>query len=215
MTDFPSFSSPTAARRAIRSTSSTRRCSRIGRRRARRRIGRCSKAHRFDGKTGFAFVHPAAPGRRVRGRRGGRRCRRAFAMVPCQARREPAGGHLRLAQGEPGPAALGWLLAQHRFDAYRSQEGRSRTRPARPASPAKRRGSTRSVRLAEADRAGPRPRQHARRRPRPRRARASRPRAGRAHRRRGPSHLRRGSGRRLSADRRGRARRVERTARRG
>ena len=29
-------------------------------------------------------------------------------------------GTYRLAEGEPGPATLGWLLAQHRFDAYRS-----------------------------------------------------------------------------------------------
>lgn len=30
-------------------------------------------------------------------------------------------GHYRLAEGNPGPAALGWLLAQHRFDRYRSE----------------------------------------------------------------------------------------------
>jgi leucyl aminopeptidase len=30
-------------------------------------------------------------------------------------------GTYRLGQGEPGPAALGWLLAQHRFDAYKSK----------------------------------------------------------------------------------------------
>jgi leucyl aminopeptidase len=29
-------------------------------------------------------------------------------------------GHYRLAEGDPGPAALGWLLAQHGFDRYRS-----------------------------------------------------------------------------------------------
>ena len=29
-------------------------------------------------------------------------------------------GTYRLAQGSPGPAALGWLLAQHRFDLYKS-----------------------------------------------------------------------------------------------
>ena len=31
-------------------------------------------------------------------------------------------GDYKLAAGEPGPAALGWLLAQHRFDAYRSKD---------------------------------------------------------------------------------------------
>jgi leucyl aminopeptidase len=32
-------------------------------------------------------------------------------------------GTYKLAIGEPGPAALGWLLAQHKFDAYRSKKG--------------------------------------------------------------------------------------------
>ena len=31
-------------------------------------------------------------------------------------------GTYKLAAGEPGKAALGWLLAQHRFDAYRSKK---------------------------------------------------------------------------------------------
>jgi leucyl aminopeptidase len=31
-------------------------------------------------------------------------------------------GTYKLASGEPGAAALGWLLGQHRFDAYRSKE---------------------------------------------------------------------------------------------
>ncbi|MGE5564191.1 MAG: leucyl aminopeptidase family protein [Bacillota bacterium] len=31
-------------------------------------------------------------------------------------------GNYKLAEGEPGAAALGWLLAQHRFDAYRSRK---------------------------------------------------------------------------------------------
>jgi leucyl aminopeptidase len=35
-------------------------------------------------------------------------------------------GSYRLASGEPGQAALGWLLGQHRFDAYRSKEGPER-----------------------------------------------------------------------------------------
>jgi leucyl aminopeptidase len=37
------------------------------------------------------------------------------------AERLPEGTY-RLAAGEAGPAALGWLLAQHRFDAYRSSK---------------------------------------------------------------------------------------------
>lgn len=39
------------------------------------------------------------------------------------------GGVYRLAQGEPGKAALGWLLAQHRFDDYRSKSEESDEAP--------------------------------------------------------------------------------------
>ena len=38
-------------------------------------------------------------------------------------------GSYKLAQGEPGKAALGWLLAQHRFDAYRSKKDDSERGP--------------------------------------------------------------------------------------
>jgi leucyl aminopeptidase len=78
------------------------------------------EAHRFDGKKAFAFV--LLP-------RGG-----DFEVVSAVA---DAGslspwclatlgeslpeGTYKLASGEPGKSALGWLLAQHRFDAYRSK----------------------------------------------------------------------------------------------
>ena len=78
-------------------------------------------AHRFDGKTGYA--HVLLP-------RGG-----DFEVVStvadttslspwCLARLAEAlpEGHYRLASGEPGKAALGWLLAQHRFDAFRKTD---------------------------------------------------------------------------------------------
>lgn len=39
------------------------------------------------------------------------------------------GGTYKLAQGQPGKAALGWLLAQHRFEKYRSNRGDDETRP--------------------------------------------------------------------------------------
>jgi leucyl aminopeptidase len=76
-------------------------------------------AHRFDAKTDFAFV--ILP-------RGGEfevvgAVKEAGSLSPwCLARLAeslPAGSY-RLAGGQPGKAALGWLLAQHRFDAYRS-----------------------------------------------------------------------------------------------
>ena len=87
------------------------------------------KAHRFDGKTGFAFV--ILP-----------RGNDAFEIVSavadagdlspwCLAKLAeslPEGAY-KLAHGEPGPAALGWLLAQHRFDGYRSKKDESERGP--------------------------------------------------------------------------------------
>ena len=123
-------------------------------------------------------------------------------------------GQYKLAQGDPGPAALGWLLAQHRFDAYRSKKDEAERGPRvlLTAEPAK---IDATVRLAEATALvrdlvdtpagdlGPAELEQAVRD------------AGRAVRRRGPSDLRRGARRRLSIDRRGRAGRVARSARRG
>jgi leucyl aminopeptidase len=77
-------------------------------------------AHRFDGKKALAFV--LLP-------RGGdfevvSAVANADSLSPwCLAtlgERLPEGTY-KLASGEPGKAALGWLLAQHRFDAYRSK----------------------------------------------------------------------------------------------
>lgn len=81
---------------------------------------RLLEAARFDGKTGFQFaILPASPG--------------SWDVVStvatvselspwCLARLAEAlpEGNYRLAEGEPGPAMLGWLLGQHRFTAYRS-----------------------------------------------------------------------------------------------
>ena len=87
------------------------------------------KAHRFDGKTGFAFV--ILP-----------RGNDAFQIVSavadagdlspwCLAKLAESlpGGTYKLAHGEPGPAALGWLLAQHHFDGYRSKKDESERGP--------------------------------------------------------------------------------------
>src|SRR3954453_11859950 len=77
-------------------------------------------AHRFDGKKGFAFV--LLP-------RGGdfevvSAVRNAAELSPwCLAKLAaslPEGAY-KLACGEPGKAALGWLLAQHIFSAYRAK----------------------------------------------------------------------------------------------
>jgi len=83
------------------------------------------EAHRFDGKT--AFAHVILP-------RGGElevvsAVADAGSLTPwCLARLAEAlpEGTYKLASGEPGKAALGWLLAQHRFDAYRSKKDTER-----------------------------------------------------------------------------------------
>ena len=113
----------------------------------------------------------------------------AVALVPRRARREPARrAPTSSPSGDPGAAALGWLLAQHRFDAYRSKKEDAERGPRvlLTGEPAR---IDETVRLGRSDRAGPRPRQHARRRPRPGRDRAGRPRGGQAARRRSPGHV--------------------------
>jgi leucyl aminopeptidase len=77
------------------------------------------EAHRFDGKSGFAFV--ILP-------RGGEfevvsAVKNAAELSPwCLAKLAGSlpEGTYKLAEREPGKAALGWLLAQHRFEDYRS-----------------------------------------------------------------------------------------------
>src|SRR5690242_4141671 len=78
------------------------------------------EAHRFDGKTAYAFA--ILP-------RGGdfevvTAVKNAKDLSPwclaTLAEKLPEGTY-KLAEGDPGPAALGWLLAQHRFDHYRSK----------------------------------------------------------------------------------------------
>src|SRR3954469_2622719 len=79
------------------------------------------EAHRFDGKKGFAFV--LLP-------RGGdfevvSAVKNAAELSPwCLAKLAESlpEGTYKLAAGEPGKAALGWLLGQHRFAEYRSKE---------------------------------------------------------------------------------------------
>jgi leucyl aminopeptidase len=79
------------------------------------------EANRFDGKNGFDFV--LLP-------RGGdfevvSTVKDARSLSPwCLAKLAESlpEGSYRLAEGNPGPAALGWLLAQHRFDEYRSKK---------------------------------------------------------------------------------------------
>ena len=79
------------------------------------------KAHRFDGKTGFAYaILPRGNGFEVVSA-----VKNAAELSPwCLAKLGESlpEGTYKLADGEPGKAALGWLLAQHQFDDYRSKD---------------------------------------------------------------------------------------------
>ena len=79
------------------------------------------EAHRFDGKKDFAFaILPRGRDFEVVGA-----VKNAASLSPwCLAKLGESlpEGTYRLAEGEPGKAALGWLLAQHRFDAYRGKD---------------------------------------------------------------------------------------------
>src|SRR3954471_13408460 len=78
-------------------------------------------AHRFDGKNGFGFVLlPRGADFEVVST-----VKDVASLSPwCLAKlgKSLPEGTYRLTEGEPGKAALGWLLAQHRFDAYRSKK---------------------------------------------------------------------------------------------
>ncbi|WP_395622985.1 leucyl aminopeptidase family protein [Sphingomonas daechungensis] len=79
------------------------------------------KAHRFDGKAGFAFVMMP---RKVDEFEVVSAVHNVDELSPwCLAKLAESlpEGTYKLATGEPGPAALGWLLGQHRFDDYRSK----------------------------------------------------------------------------------------------
>ena len=137
------------------------------------------EAHRFDGKTGYRLrrcCRAATSSRWSARSRTPRSCRPgASPSSPRACPRAPTSWPT----GEPGNAALGWLLAQHRFDAYRSKKDEPEPRAARAAH--RRAGADRPDRAPRrGDRAGPRPGQHAGRRPRPGRDRAGRARRGQA-----------------------------------
>jgi len=106
------------------------------------------EAHRFDGKTGFAFVLlPRGNGFELVSA-----VKNAAELSPwCLAKLAESlpEGTYRVVDGEPGKAALGWLLAQHRFDAYRSKSDEAERGPRVlvTAEPAK---IEETVRLAEA-----------------------------------------------------------------
>ena len=81
-------------------------------------------AHRFDGKKGFAFaLLPRGNDFEVVSA-----VKNAAELSPwCLAKLAESlpEGTYKLAAGEPGKAMLGWLLAQHCFDSYRSKPDES------------------------------------------------------------------------------------------
>ncbi len=86
------------------------------------------EAHRFDGKTGYAFaILPRGNAFEVVSA-----VKNAAELSPwCLAKLGaslPAGTY-RLAQGDPGKAALGWLLAQHGFDGYKAKKDETEPGP--------------------------------------------------------------------------------------
>ena len=81
------------------------------------------EAGRFEGKTAFQFaVLPSAQGQDWE---VVSTVANATELSPwCLAKLAEAlpEGSYRLAEGDPGPAMLGWLLGQHRFTAYKSKQ---------------------------------------------------------------------------------------------
>ena len=79
------------------------------------------EAHRFDGKKGFAYVLlPRGAEFEVVSA-----VKNTAELSPWCLAKLAEGlpeGNYKLASGEPGPAALGWLLGQYRFDDYRSKK---------------------------------------------------------------------------------------------
>jgi len=79
------------------------------------------QAHRFDGKTGYASaILPRGPEFEVV-----TTVANVNSLSPWCLAKLPETlpeGNYRLAEGSAGPAALGWLLSQHRFDSYRSKK---------------------------------------------------------------------------------------------
>ena len=85
------------------------------------------KAMRFDGKASGSFA--ILPGARDGEFEVVAAVAELDALTPwCLARlaQELPEGRYRLANGEAGLAALGWLLGQHRFDRYRTKSGDER-----------------------------------------------------------------------------------------
>jgi leucyl aminopeptidase len=78
------------------------------------------KAHRFDGKTGFAFVILPRKADELEVVSAVADTKSLSPWCLAKLGESLPEGTYKLVSGEPGQAALGWLLAQHRHDPYRS-----------------------------------------------------------------------------------------------
>ena len=81
-------------------------------------------AARFEGKTGFQYLDPARPAQGQEWDVVSTVANAAELSPWCLARLAEAlpEGSYRLAEGDPGPAMLGWLLGQHRLNDYKSKD---------------------------------------------------------------------------------------------
>ena len=80
------------------------------------------KAHGFDGKSGFVFVILPRKGEEFEVVSSVADAKELSPWCLAKLGESLPEGTYKLAHGEPGPATLGWLLGQHRFDAYRSKK---------------------------------------------------------------------------------------------
>jgi leucyl aminopeptidase len=80
------------------------------------------EAARFDGKTGFQFlILPADQGDEWEVASAVANAESLSPWCLAKLAQSLPAGRYRLAEGDPGPATLGWLLGQHRFMDYKSK----------------------------------------------------------------------------------------------
>ena len=77
-------------------------------------------AQRFDGTTGFSSVLLLAADGEFEVVSAVANARNLSPWCLAKLAEGLPEGHYKLAQGEPGPATFGWLVAQHKFDRYKT-----------------------------------------------------------------------------------------------
>ena len=77
-------------------------------------------AQRFDGTTGFSSVLLLAADGEFEVVSAVANARNLSPWCLAKLAESLPEGHYKLAQGEPGPATFGWLVAQHKFDRYKT-----------------------------------------------------------------------------------------------